>query len=935
MLTGQSRIRRLRAALALPLLLLSAAFAGQDDSRAQVDLAIRDDTWTVPAALTMRARVTAITPAEPVTIDWRWGGEGLGGTVSRGTLGDKLPVGTWSQPVPVASFVKGQFPRKLFLTFTTGRGGKLVREGNYGYYHTEGHSTGVELEFEFACDGKVVKTFKEAGPDGGTVGIVIPAYRLAGGKTPEDAGFLGELCGLADYARQREAKLAALPYAQGPFPRRFAVFTDLGGYGTGTYYGTRHTNKAITETECRSLRTLGVNGFAGAPRFLVDMAAARTGFAKDFCRGVYLQLGGYPVPRAQKGRAVPEAGCPFAPGVAARQKEMIEKGLAAALKISVDEVWWRTEDEIGAVVDGAPEGKSHLALCPNCAEGFRAWLKSAGRTPADFGQADWPNVKPLDIGAKTPPPPPSLQDRGAALAAYSTAMFLNHASAALFTPLRDALATANAETRQAAGAKRPLVYSFALRGNTFLMGGHSLDFFDFYRLADNAFVYETSNRDARIWGWDSYLCDVGRVVSAQQRLAFGVYVKPHRGAVVQRALTAAARGAQMLYWYTYGPDYSKGDSFAESDDALAKTARAAALLGKTEDALYGAAWLVPAEVAVVNPRSSEIWSRLASGSAAPYENAKWIYTALAHAHIPVDALDEVMLATQDLARYKVIYISGPNLTQAAAAKVAAWVKAGGTLYTSGGGLARDEANQPLAALEPVLGLQARGPLELWYRVTAYGATQLEPFGDARNVLAPVPAGAAIAAGPPFNATLKPLIGREVLKPAPGTDVLATFADGGAAVTRCACGKGQAYVAGFFPGLEYSAAVRGPDFDMARDFDAGLRRFVSVPALDRTRPVVDASVPAVEGVLLKNGATGKRAVVVMNWAYRVAGKRTSGKPVIALVPFKDLKLTLRGAGDVTKVTSAALDQSLPFERAGDSLVVTLPQLDDGDVLLLGD
>ena len=100
------------------------------------------------------------------------------------------------------------------------------------------------------------------------------------------------------------------------------------------------------------------------------------------------------------------------------------------------------------------------------------------------------------------------------------------------------------------------------------MGGHSLDFFDFYRQADNGFVYETSNRDARIWQWDSYLCDVGRVVSTARELQFGVYVKPHRGAPVQRALSAVSRNARMLYWYTYGPDWAKGDTFASDPSAI-------------------------------------------------------------------------------------------------------------------------------------------------------------------------------------------------------------------------------------------------------------------------------------------------------------------------------------------------------------------------------
>jgi hypothetical protein len=847
----------------------------------QVDRELRNDVWTVPPDLLLRARVTALTPAEPTRIEWRHLGEGLGGTPVRGTLAEGLAVGAWSPPVAVASFVKGKFPAQLFLTLTAGRGGS----------RSAAASTGVELELEISWKGQVVKTFREAGPDGGTVGVVIPARALSGGRTPASPEFTRELTGLLEYAQRRADRMTSTP--GGPL-RRLGVVTNLGGYGAGSGYGIRHANPAIVEAELRTLGRLGVNGFAGAPDFLLGSGR--------FTRIQYAQLGGYPVPAAQKGKDVAEAGCPFAPGVAARTKAMIETGLETAFNMRVEEVWWRTEDEIGSVFDHAPEGKAHPSLCPRCAEAFRDGLKARGRTPRDLGASDWAEVRPADLSSKAPP---------ATVAAYETAMFVNRASAGLFTPLRDALARANEETR-AKGLKRPLVYSFALRGNTFLMGGHSLDFFDYYRAADNAFVYETSNRDPRIWGWDSYLCDVGRVLAADRRLKVGIYVKPHRGAPIQRALSAVARGAEMLYWYTYGPDYAKGDSFSSSDEALRTTARAASLLAKTEDVLVGATWAVAPEVAVVNPRSSELWARLGGGSPAAYENAKWIYTALAHAHVPVDPLDEGLLETAELSRYKVIYVSGAHLTRAAFAKLRAWVEAGGTLSTSGGGLARDEANQPI---DPgLLGLEGRGPVELWTRVQAYGATKLETFDG--------PGGAEIA-GPAGRFT--PVVGREVLKPAAGTEVVARFADGGAALVRHAAGKGQVRVAGFFPGLEYSAGVRREAYDLSTDFDPVRRGFATAPALERTTPVVDASEPLVEGVLVRNAATGRRAVVLMNWAYR----RASG--VVAPVAFSGIKVAIRVGAE--KATSTALAQPLVAERSGDLLTVTLPRLEEGDVLLL--
>lgn len=98
---------------------------------AQVDVAQPESGWAVPPDLTVRARVAAIDPPEPVTIAWWRGGEGLGGEVFRGTMGENLAVGQWSADVAVQSFVgKGKFPGKFFLTVTVGRGGK--RRGRAG-----------------------------------------------------------------------------------------------------------------------------------------------------------------------------------------------------------------------------------------------------------------------------------------------------------------------------------------------------------------------------------------------------------------------------------------------------------------------------------------------------------------------------------------------------------------------------------------------------------------------------------------------------------------------------------------------------------------------------------------------------------------------------------------------------------------------------------
>ena len=308
----------------------------------------------------------------------------------------------------------------------------------------------------------------------------------------------------------------------------------------------------------------------------------------------------------------------------------------------------------------------------------------------------------------------------------------------------------------------------------------------------------------------------------------------------------------MLYWYTYGPDYFKGDSFSDNLQTIALPVKAAYLLGKTEDVLWGATWACPPKVAIVKPRCSEFL-----GDDAQWENAKWVYTALAQAHVPVDPIDEVMLAQADLARYKAIYLNGSHLPRKSAEALARYVHSGGILWTSGWGCARDEANEPLSVLEPVLGLETRAEPELWYKVQRYGAVAVQSFADPRAALAPVPEGARIIGDHPYAASFLPVVGREVLKPAADTQTLARFADGAAAMTVHQYGKGRAYVVGFYPGLEYSATIRDGQPDMSRDLDAARRSFIAAPALTVTQPAVEPSVPAVEGVLLQNAALGKQ------------------------------------------------------------------------------
>lgn len=978
-----------------------------------------------------RARVTQILPEGPVRIFWRYGGEGLGGKPVTGELTRSLPaapssgsvpeqetgraddnlkteelktqespvdriiveggtydyeylqLGAWTQPLPLSTF--GSSRGRLFVTFFL-----------LGKAEDDISLRNSQIEFEFQHRGKVIKIFEVTGPDGPSFGISIPFYRLGknGEPTPE---FINELGSLADYARWKAESLRSQPWIDEPVPKLYGIVTDCFGYHEGSpRYGVRTSDKATMLAEYQVLRLMGMNGIRGAPSFVLESIRDGKGIGPEFSRVILTHTTDYPISMVKfsDGRMPvrnPGDGCPHHPknlrNLPARVEEAVRDLVTMARAYPVSEIWALTNDEIGAVFDGAPEGKAHQGSCSYCRAAFREFVRSDGRDLSDFGAADWDDIRSdygywtlnywdvkksleedlnrlkeavdkqtkqaLDLSPKSLLAAENVQDTAAPeevgedlagepgdstdslsekylaaeqrlrqhlwggvaievgpqqhktslstpeawnLVHYYSRKFNCLSSAKLFEQLQKRLESENEMKRQALSrgdlgapeARQAWLYSYALRGQTFLRSGHSLDFFDFYRFADNAMVYETSERKPQLWHWDSYLCDVGRSLHRFMDKRFGIYVKPHRGAPAQRALTALARGARMIYWYTYGPDWAKGDTWGGNLEILKTIAWCSRLVAKAETVTWNSDWGLPADVAIVRPSTSEYFSNAA------WQSGKWIYSALTHAHLPVDALDEGLLMTEDLRRYRVIVICGDHIRRDVAEKLKIWVEAGGTLYTCGWGMAADEAKRPLDNLLDLFGLRSRRPME---SQTGEPGRQ-PPSSEAFTVTGRGPLqGSFVLHG-----------SREVLDPAEGAEVIATYGDGGAAAVRHRFGRGSAWLIGFYAGDEY-----------AEEFDPMKRSFIAGPVLAAgVQPVVDAEEPLVEGVLLKNLDSGKLAVVLINWKSGLEGA---------------VNLVIRGAEKAASARSLALNQTFPLSRDGELARMELPTLGQGDILLL--
>jgi hypothetical protein len=674
----------------------------------------------------------------------------------------------------------------------------------------------------------------------------------------------------------------------------------------------RHCNPQIIADECRTLALLGVNGMVGENSLrLADAAGVGDSFRRVFWGG---PGAGSPMNMVRKdGQPDPDA-CPFDPALKQAMRESLADPLAEHRRAGAKESWGIWWDEIGVAA------KEHHNDCPRCRDAFREYIKAQKLQPADFGKGSWDEVQPYAFWVEATEPngkptikwAPAPTDPAEALRYYYTFRFMSHATAQLFPETAKTLGEAD-------------IRLYAMQGPTPSWSGHSLDWHEFYDEGPNtAFVWETSNRDPRAWQWESYLADIGRGIAQRHKLPMGCLIKPHRGAPEQRMLAAVSRGVTVLEWYTYGPDYAKGDSFSQRPDLLERVGRAGRFLAKAEERLYDARFAGRPEVAFVSPRSSELWGKATDLGVTAFEDAKWVYLALAHAHVPVDVLSEQQLGEPGrLDAYKVLYVVGPNLRRDAAARLKQWVSAGGVLWTDAMGLSRDEANQPNADAADLFGGAGPRTLQTWGTTPEYRATTLAPLAEQD-----VPAAASVEAGSKFRAA----VGRELLdKPAggaAGVEILAAFADGRPALLRRAHGKGHIVHAATWAGLTYSARVRRPEFDMRADFDPTVRAWIASAALDRGvyRPVVPAE-PLVEAVLLERD--GKRSVALINWAYRHAGDSGTG-PVLQHV--ENLSVALPGCGDVKAVRSV-VHGPLAVGGAEDARTVVIPRLDEIDLLEL--
>lgn len=427
-----------------------------------------------------------------------------------------------------------------------------------------------------------------------------------------------------------------------------------------------------------------------------------------------------------------------------------------------------------------------LAKDPAYHAAFRVWLRDHLKlSPADLLVADWESVKP--VSEKDRDRFPGLH--------YYTQRFRTRA-------LGDFMEVQRGILEKAYGTSLPTLVNFS-DGATYTANFYSQGV-DYFELLDDDGQNSIWSED---WanGASSYQCgafnvDLMRAAAKDRGQSIGHYLIAHAGRkswdIKTKAASETARGVRLWKNFSYGVSWGsheggpawRSHTWYSKPDVWRANAEVVREIGAVEDLLIGAK-AKPAEVAILYASSSDIWA-LKQNYAQGFDRMH-TWMALAHAQIPVDFVAERQVERGGLDGYRVCYLSGENLTQAAANQLKGWIEGGGTLYLTAGAASLDEFNRPLDGFETILPVK-RDPVKT-----------LQPFLSSGSYLQSLVAKDTVRTKEDAT-TMEVLSVKQTMSVRDGNvEVLATFAsDNSPAIVRGAVGKGTLFLAGFLPALDY-------------------------------------------------------------------------------------------------------------------------------------
>ncbi len=603
-------------------------------------------------------------------------------------------------------------------------------------YREKATTLRAKLEFGHAARAdqpvKVVKTFDIAATPNGVVIIVPPDL-----ESPRNVALLKRDLEFAEETGKIADAFPWPTHGRRPVKIPYLVSANIGGYELPV-------DAAVTRREQQTLDNFGFNG--GHERILGGLWFMHE---NSLCR-----------PDVERMRD--------------QVKHDVEQFRKSGHKV---------EDFAVCMLMDEPQGQSaaFAAQDKGYNEQFQAWLRKKGLEPKDLLVASWDEVRPV---VETD------RDKRPALH-YYTQLFRTRA-------LGDFLVTQRKIIEAAYGRTFPTLVNFsdgAVYQANFCSQG-----VDYFELLDddgqNGIWGEDWSNNASTYECAAYNVALMQAAARRRGQTIGHYLIAHANRkpwdIKTKATSETARGVRIWMNFSYGVKWGSHEGgptwntnlWQAKPETWAANAEISREIGAAED------WLLTAkparaEVAVLYSSASDIWTMWTNLAQGFDRMHTWL--ALVHSQTPVDIIPEREVATGGLDQYKVCYLSGPNITRAAATKLRAWVEAGGTLWLTAGAAERDEFDRPLDTLTSLLPATRDA-------VDAFG-----PYLYTGRTLYHLAPGETVTWN---DQKLEVLSVKQALTAREGSTVLAKFSNGKPAVVSGKAGQGKVITLGFLPALSY-------------------------------------------------------------------------------------------------------------------------------------
>ncbi len=484
-----------------------------------------------------------------------------------------------------------------------------------------------------------------------------------------------------------------------------------------------------------------------------------------------------------------------------------------------------------------PSAFSALSKNEAALDRFRKYLKQQGLNPSDIGEKEWSNVQPAGRSKAT-----HLEGKKLF---YWTMRFFSWDSSRHFADATRALEKEFYEglpiyTNWNFFAGRsfvpgPVANNRDKTSEDAAMGGH--DWFEFGRMRGGTMLWtEDWFGDSKAYQWSFYSSKL-RCAAEKGGVQFGAYVIPRTAGdrpdgIVQKILTVIGSGGKGIKYFVFGPEYNfPGNCYSERAAILPKMAEAHRIIGSAEELLWPGKRPKP-EVAILMPRSAQMWDAREQKIAKGYSDATNhnlnaatvdylaevfnLYLALQHENIPVDFVDEEDLLSNGLKPYKVLYVTAPNIPDEGQKALLSWIDSGGHLVTSPGAMRFDRYDEPSSVFWKTIKLEESkherlhvpNTNSLKMVDTLIGMDQSQASG------LQIP-GTRTTLGPPTKTN-------------PNTPVFKS--DNSAAIAGLIHGKGNITHFAFFPGIAYWRSQKGSKDGLPVGFSEECRKLITKPVM---------------------------------------------------------------------------------------------------------